>query len=318
MCQHDNMGVMQRYLQQVAPERHWDMDAVRRLLMNPVYVGILKWKQHVNEGVHEPIVERAIWDEVQALIVARAERPTAGGGGRTLPYRKENRSDIYPYYLRGHVFCDHCDCRMTPTDHHGRISVVRYYQCTRGSSSCPTKYVNATKLHEVVLDEIARAAMHPTRLHGLIREAVKALPSASALKDELARQQRNRHEAQKNLNACIRGIEATGTRGATLTSLAKRIAELEERIAGIDDEMRRVEFQIAESEGRRPDAALVGEAWQHVIEAWAHLTDPERVELLPLIVEEVRMEAKQKGTLRLSLQCSLSQVRVFEPKWVRG
>lgn len=73
MRRHDNMGIVQRYLREVAPERQWKMDAVRRLLNNPVYIGKLKWKEHVNEGAHEPIVEREAWDQVQELIAARAD-----------------------------------------------------------------------------------------------------------------------------------------------------------------------------------------------------------------------------------------------------
>jgi hypothetical protein len=58
---------------------------------------------------------------------------------------------------------------MTPGNHHGLTRSVRYYECIKGCKGgpavgCPTKRVNAETLTNVVLEEIARAAAHPTRL----------------------------------------------------------------------------------------------------------------------------------------------------------
>ncbi|HYA81191.1 MAG TPA: recombinase family protein [Methylocystis sp.] len=47
-----------------------------KILSNPIYVGRLSHKDHVHDGLHDPIVDRATWDRVQSLLAEHTQRRT--------------------------------------------------------------------------------------------------------------------------------------------------------------------------------------------------------------------------------------------------
>ena len=53
----------------------WYVGPLRHLLRNPVYVGLAKHKDNLYPGEHSPIIERALFDKVQAQLDASARAP---------------------------------------------------------------------------------------------------------------------------------------------------------------------------------------------------------------------------------------------------
>jgi hypothetical protein len=60
--------------------------AIRYLLTNPAYLGVTRHKDKLYEGTHPPIVDRELWDKVQANLAAasvqRAAQPLLAEGAR--------------------------------------------------------------------------------------------------------------------------------------------------------------------------------------------------------------------------------------------
>ena len=316
-----NMGAVLRYLRESVSERRWTMDKVRALLTDDVCRGVLRFGANVNHTAFEPIVSEQLWDAVQNALQSRQEARDAetnndggsSGGSDIAPaserpamYSMANRVEKLPYYLRGVVFCPYCGNRMTPTGAHGRSGKLGYYVCVKGGSlsksdqPCPVRRVNAARLHDAVLGEIARVAEHPTRLALLLREAVKALPSPTGLKDELARDLRNRREADRKIARLVAAIVAGG--GAGAASITAQIAAQEAVKAEVEKRIADIESRIAASTAQRPDEEALRALWGAFLANWEYLTEGERTELLPLLVERVTMEEKEKGTLHLYLQ----------------
>ena len=59
------------------------------LLRNPIYIGKIRHKTRVWDGQHEPIVDEALWDRVQAKLQAASARPR----GRKTAARRPSRHD---------------------------------------------------------------------------------------------------------------------------------------------------------------------------------------------------------------------------------
>jgi site-specific DNA recombinase len=49
--------------------------ALYLILRNPIYVGKIRYRQELHQGQHEPIVEEALWQRVQALLTDQMGRP---------------------------------------------------------------------------------------------------------------------------------------------------------------------------------------------------------------------------------------------------
>ena len=74
--------------------------ALYQMLANPIYVGEIRHKRLSHPGQHEPIVERSLWQRVQAMLKQRAARQCGGTSRRTpsLLMGKlfdENREPLY-------------------------------------------------------------------------------------------------------------------------------------------------------------------------------------------------------------------------------
>ncbi len=138
----------------------WSYSAIADMLENEMYIGNMvqgrygsvsyKTKQnrprprsqwYVVEGTHEPVVDRELWDRVQALL-ARRTRPFKGG---TIGL------------FAGKAKCACCGYTLRSSVSGGR----RYLQCpTRHMSAdaCPGAFISVDRLEGMVLDELNRLA----------------------------------------------------------------------------------------------------------------------------------------------------------------
>ena len=118
---------------------------VYKLLNNRVYVGEAVHKGTAYPGEHQPIVSRAIWDKVHAIL---AESPRTRAG-HTLAQT--------PALLKGLIYGP-TGAAMTPT--HTRLGdkLYRYYVSQsvlkRGADACPVGRVPAAEIEAAVVDQL--------------------------------------------------------------------------------------------------------------------------------------------------------------------
>ena len=87
------------------------------MLQNQIYRGEITHKGHSYSGDHPTIIERPLWDEVQAVLAANRIERTTGAGTR------------HPSLLTGLLFDDKGD-RLTPTYSTKKGTRYRYYVST--------------------------------------------------------------------------------------------------------------------------------------------------------------------------------------------
>ena len=299
-----SISEVRSYLRSVAPDANrWFYASVRHLLSNDTYRGVQVWGANRNETAHEPIVADYLFAAVQEALLAHQDGPT----NRAKGYQKENRADTTAYFLRGLVRCACCGSMMSPADHHGRSSAVRYYECTsvlhnNGTSPCPIKRVNAFTLHELVVAEIARAGQDKTRLQYLIEDAAQALPRLDLVKQEAETLRIRENEHSTKLVRLTEALE----RGAAMDTLLTRMATLEAELKTIRHERQQAELRLVTAQGQKPDTKRIASYWQHFGFLWNEATEEERGDLLPLIVESVTMTGRVQsgeryGEVRLKL-----------------
>lgn len=292
------------YLRSVT-SRKWTVNAVRHVLHNEVYRGVLRYGENVNYTAFQPLVSEALWDAVQEAKRIRLPRST-----------KQNLKDTAPYYLRGLVYCSHCGCRMTPASHHGMTGKIRYYECLSSmkklTTNCPTRRVNAQALHLAVLGEITCCAKHPTRIQGYITQAAKRLPDASEVKPQLTAVSKRLREVEKKIAQITSAIESAGA----MRSLVERLSALETERVKIEAEQSRLRNLVAEQTCQRPDAKQVADVWSKFLGLWQEMTEEEREQALSLLVERVDIREKEEGTCKirifdksLSRMCNLSETK---------
>jgi DNA invertase Pin-like site-specific DNA recombinase len=107
----------------------WHQGTVANILRNPIYAGMLRDDDGYCEGIHEPIVDREIWERAQALRKARARthkrgRPSAG----------------VHLFRKGMLRCGECGGSMVPRTSRNRNGSFhesyRCYERWRDPSAC--------------------------------------------------------------------------------------------------------------------------------------------------------------------------------------
>jgi len=128
--------------------------SLHHLLTNPVYLGKVKYKKELHAGEHEAIVDLKVWQRVQDQL-----RQQCNGTGA--------RTDSHAL-LKGILRCKPCGFAMTPTfasKKGGRR--YRLYACVhalkRGRQACPSPYLPAQDIEEMVIEQILQIAKnHPS------------------------------------------------------------------------------------------------------------------------------------------------------------
>ena len=127
------------------PERNWSRGRIHNILSNPIYIGKVKHKTEVYEGLHEAIIDQDQFDRVQVQlqkrsVIKRGEHPSRGPSA----------------YLVGKIF-DETGDRLTPSKSKkssGRV--IRYYYSNRliSGGADPTEWRLRADMLEQLLSEI--------------------------------------------------------------------------------------------------------------------------------------------------------------------
>ncbi|MDU2239745.1 MAG: recombinase family protein [Paenibacillus sp.] len=129
-------------------------DSIKQIILNPVYVGKIRYLQHENwnerrrkgknatpmleDGGHEPIISEELWEKVQLLQKSKAVTTSRTFDGK--------------YTLTGLLRCPQCGAEMVASRtvnnlKDGSRIVRRYYSCgnfkSKGSSVCSANSVKA-------------------------------------------------------------------------------------------------------------------------------------------------------------------------------
>ena len=127
------------------PERNWSRGRIHNILINPIYIGKIRHKTEVYEGLHAAIIEQDQFDRVQVQlqaksVIKRGKHPSRGPSA----------------YLVGKVY-DETGDRLTPSKSKkssGRV--IRYYYSNRliSGGADPTGWRLRADMLEQLLSEI--------------------------------------------------------------------------------------------------------------------------------------------------------------------
>ena len=158
----------------------WNAKTIRRVLSNPVNVGMIKNRDKWYKGIHEPIFDQKTFDAIQDLMKARREQY-----GTTRPHQT---------LLGGIMYCKNCGARYARQTWNG---TSEYYMCYSRSKkmkemikdpTCKNKNHKMEDLDAAILAEIHKLAVDPDRIEQVrenrpvsdVSEKIKAINSEIA------------------------------------------------------------------------------------------------------------------------------------------
>ena len=105
--------------------------SLQKILTNPYYKGIVRYKGVEYPGTHEPIIDVETWDKVQLILSSRVNG---------------ERTNKHPHYLKSTVYCAYCGERLMISNEKKKDGTVYPYFVCAGRHSkrrrdCKTKYI---------------------------------------------------------------------------------------------------------------------------------------------------------------------------------
>ncbi|MGW5309747.1 recombinase family protein [Nocardia thailandica] len=145
---------------------------LHRMLSDPYYIGIVRYKGETFPGRHQPIISADLFERVQKVIEDRSARG--------------QRDRVLYHYLKGLLYCERCRAnghtsRLVYTEAKGNGGNYAYYLClARQRGECDLPHLPVPDVEWYVLDHYAKLGLPPKFLD-YIREAIdRAMADAQA------------------------------------------------------------------------------------------------------------------------------------------
>ena len=132
----------------------WEAKTIKRVLANPVNLGLIKDGDTLYPGLHDAIIDQETYDAIQALMEERRNKY----GSNYKPHKS---------LLAGFLFCKHCGGRYArQTNTEG----LQYYSCYSRNKSqkkmikdpnCKNKNYRSIELDTAILLELNKLALDP-------------------------------------------------------------------------------------------------------------------------------------------------------------
>ena len=118
---------------------------VQRLLQNPFYIGLMRYKSEIFEGTHEPILTKKLFDKCQEVLAKR---------GKVQEVRKHN------FAFLGLMKCASCQASITAQYAKGNGGIYTYYRCTKKRGACTEKhYIREDVLTEQIKNFLQKVSL---------------------------------------------------------------------------------------------------------------------------------------------------------------
>ena len=124
----------------------------QRMLQNPIYYGAFRFKGKLHDGIHEPLVNKKLFDRCQRAMSGRS-RPKSRG--------------LKPFLYRGLIRCSVCDSVVTSETSKGHT----YLHCSKRKEPCKHRYrpsVREEDITQQINDALYRVSLPDDWADGML------------------------------------------------------------------------------------------------------------------------------------------------------
>jgi site-specific DNA recombinase len=264
-----------------APSAGWGHPGVHWIINNPTYVGKIRWRDKVFDGIHEPLVDEFTFAKAQAILTERGEHAK----------RRGNASD---FLLSGLLRCGKCGKAYIGMSANGNGGRYHYYACTGrqkyGPKACTGERLPRDKVDEAVLHQLV----------SIYRDKDIV---ADAITDANAETEKRRPEFEQRLasiaaeitraeQALERYYEAFERGKLSPERCEDRLTRLQARLDDLHAQEAELALTAPDEAAHAATPALVAEV-ADLLETVFDAGDPQKAKaLLRLLIDELRVNSR--------------------------
>src|SRR5581483_5541526 len=264
-----------------APSAGWGHPGVHWIINNPTYVGKIRWRDKVFDGIHEPLVDEFTFAKAQAILAERGEHAK----------RRGNASD---FILSGLLRCGKCGKAYIGMSANGNGGRYHYYACTGrqkyGPKACTGERLPRDKVDEAVLHQLTSVY----RDEQLIADALaKATAEAENRRPEFEQRLASiGAEITRAEQALERYYEAFEHGKLSPERCEDRLTRLQARLDDLRAQEAELSLQAPDEAARALTAAELAAVADHLETVIAE-ADPQKAKaLLRLLIDELRVNGR--------------------------
>lgn len=272
--------------------KHFSIGIVRDILLNPVYIGKVRYtsldgESVVVDGQHEAIISTELWEQVQRQY-ASAPRSVKKVVKRSYP-------------LTGILKCPSCGSGMIA--HHirkrnknGNSRLYHYYVCSlytnKGRTVCKPNSIPAEKVEEVVWRQVGHFLSNPVLVQDIVEHAnSKQRERIIPLQLELERMEKDLEQLQQRRQKYLVLFEQDGMEQR---DLVERLRELKDQIQALMQKKQGIIEEIETQERELvplPTIMAALNQWKKVL----RVASPEQKNsLLRVLVDQITINAQRE------------------------
>ncbi|NBV06866.1 MAG: recombinase family protein [Proteobacteria bacterium] len=154
--------------------RKFNKENVRRILENPIYIGKIKHKDNLYDGLHKPIITDEIWQKTKDILARAKDQENK-------VFLPTSRVTAVPL-LKGMMKCGSCGSAVIPTYTKKGSKRYRYYIChskaVGNNDHCPVGRISATEAEGVIVNRILILLKKPEFVVHTISQSSGIIPES--------------------------------------------------------------------------------------------------------------------------------------------
>jgi site-specific DNA recombinase len=214
--------------------KDWRKQTLSTIIKNPFYKGYILYAKEMHKGIHEALVEPALWEKANRLLVAKLP-----GHGFS------RRPKAYDYLLSGLLRCGKCGSRLISISNKGRSGrKFPYYICGRSKQKlgCDELSIPAAVFDRALINYFQKASQNRDIIIKGIGDAMREAQLMAGRIDTIITETETKlndcqHEAKTLLDLAMTGTVTQGPAYKT------KMAEIDNQIISLEDKLAKLRIQ---------------------------------------------------------------------------
>ena len=278
----------------------WRSNTIHNILTNPIYIGKVRWGGEEADGIHQAIMDKALFEFVQDKLNKRR--------------RWTQRYDS-PNNFLGIVKCGLCNSPMAlhyPGNEKKRK--YKYYICSQRKSfkSCHQDYIRADILEKSLINEIKKISQHRKEIYGFVNEYkrfnLRKLKELEAKKLDVDKGLKSIEDEKEKLYEWVIQNKPTDE-GKNF--LNQKTEEINYKEWELKKELWNIEDRINDIQTGKVNEEIITNYLENFVKIYDELEAGEKKVLIESLVKEVIIKGDKE--IKMTLQIPFEKFRVSIP-----